>query len=820
MKKILQITAIIVAAYFVLFPSIPESLAQSPRMVLVEEATNASCPPCAQQNPIFLAWLKNHTDQVIPLIYHAWWPGPNDPMYLHNTVMNQGRIGTYYGMNNEGVPVCRMNGAHPLPTSPGWYKGAPGDTTALNSELSKYTGTTSPITISITQTKSGNNFNVGVNVATTQAIQGKKLRVAVVEYHIYYPQGTAGSNGETDFYHVARKMLPDHNGTTINQSAGSNQNYTFNVPIHNDWNPNKIYIVAFIQDDGTKEVLQAAHNLKLITLTSAVPNPFLKVDPKSNVVGEIIFTNPNSIPMNVAFAVDQEASGLPTGWSAKLNPTNTYLQPNASVTVNVTISAPDAPGFVGVVVKASPLGVDGIPQDKIDAVYALSTKSKLVYYYNTTSQNWPTYNALNNVPDAKSIMATMPIIPEILQAYPPIETFDYFVFSINYNYRGLIGASGANGMVINTLNSLIAAGKGILITSELDLSVANGPDGTPAGKQFYSSTLGVRSNPTTPYVRRVNDQGNQLFTFSATGVANDPIGDGFQTIMNQYNAQTWPFYVLFTDILEPISKETYPFLYYDNDPKKIGGVRLTKGNSRIVYMTAGFEAISADGQRIGLMSKIMDWLMNPSAGKGPEISLNVASIDFGEVEIGQSFNKTFSITNSGDQTLTIEKISFGFESGAFEFVNLPKIPIAIEPQAKIEIIVKFTPKEEGNISDIIDITSNAKNAPSISIFLDGKGKKTVSVSELNKINSFELVVGPNPFSGNTFINLNINDKEQFVELALLDAMGRLIKQISNETYSIGNYNIPLNATDLASGIYFLQAKIGNDKMQIPITLVK
>ncbi len=789
-------------------------------MVLVEEATNASCPPCASQNPIFKAWLSNHTDQVIPLVYHAWWPGANDTMYLHNVAMNQGRIGTYYGMNNEGVPVCRMNGTHPMPPTGIWYKGAPGDTTALNSELSKYAGAISPITLTITQTKSGNNFSVGVKVATIEAIQNKKLRVAVVEYHINFAPGVAGTNGETDFYYVARKMMPDHNGTTINQSAGSNQDYNFTVPIHNDWKADRIYIVAFIQDDGTKEVLQAGHNLKKITLESTIVNRFLKVDPKSNVTGQVTFKNPNTIPMNVSFSIDQEASGLPVGWSATVKPTNTYLQPGASATVDVTINAPDAAGFVGAIVKATPLGVEGIPEDATAGIYALSSKSKLVYFYNTTTQNFPAYNALISVQSARSIMALLPIAPEILQAYPPAETFDYAVFAINYNYRGLIGASGANGIVINLINSLITAGKGLLITSELDLFVANGTDGTPAGKQFYSNTLGVRSNAATPYARRVNEQGNQLFTFPATGVAKDPIGDGFQTTMNDYNSQTWPYYVLFTDILEPTNKETYPFLYYDNDPKKVGGVRVIKGDARIVYMTAGFEAIAYEGPRIGLMSKIIDWLMNPSAGKGAEISLSVATIDFGEVVIGASSEKTFSISNTGDERLTIQKMEFGFETDVYEFVNLPKLPIAIEPGAKLEIKVKFTPTEEGTVSDIIDITSNAKNAPTISIFLDGKGIPAVSVSDIISNGLFELTVGPNPFIGTTYINMNVKSQEQYIELSVIDAMGRTVKELIKETRTIGNYVVPFSANDLSTGVYFIQANVNGERIQVPVVLTK
>ena len=114
------------------------AFAQSKRMTLIEEGTNASCPPCARENPTFEKYLvKPHImPQVIPLVYHASWPG-RDVMYSANTAMHTGRIVTYYAIN--GVPTITVNGRFPTKVTGGW-NGAPSDTTAINNELAKAQG--------------------------------------------------------------------------------------------------------------------------------------------------------------------------------------------------------------------------------------------------------------------------------------------------------------------------------------------------------------------------------------------------------------------------------------------------------------------------------------------------------------------------------------------------------------------------------------------------------------------------------------------------------------------------------------------------------
>ena len=53
------------------------TFSQTPRMVLMEEATNASCGPCAAQNPTYEAWLnRSDIQKNVCLLYTS--PSPRD----------------------------------------------------------------------------------------------------------------------------------------------------------------------------------------------------------------------------------------------------------------------------------------------------------------------------------------------------------------------------------------------------------------------------------------------------------------------------------------------------------------------------------------------------------------------------------------------------------------------------------------------------------------------------------------------------------------------------------------------------------------------
>src|ERR1035437_2179900 len=91
---------------------------QSQRFVMFEEFTNASCGPCASQNPAFDALLNSNTSKCTSIKYHTNWPGV-DPMNAQNPTDAGARV-TYYQVT--GVPYACMDGS---PITGSNYVGAP-----------------------------------------------------------------------------------------------------------------------------------------------------------------------------------------------------------------------------------------------------------------------------------------------------------------------------------------------------------------------------------------------------------------------------------------------------------------------------------------------------------------------------------------------------------------------------------------------------------------------------------------------------------------------------------------------------------------------
>ncbi|HFC00506.1 MAG TPA: hypothetical protein ENJ53_06845, partial [Phaeodactylibacter sp.] len=85
------------------------SFGQAQRKAFVEEFTNASCGPCASQNPDFNALIANNLDKVVVLKYQTDFPG-YDPMNEQNPSEVDTRQ-AYYSVN--GVPTAIIDGVTP-----------------------------------------------------------------------------------------------------------------------------------------------------------------------------------------------------------------------------------------------------------------------------------------------------------------------------------------------------------------------------------------------------------------------------------------------------------------------------------------------------------------------------------------------------------------------------------------------------------------------------------------------------------------------------------------------------------------------------------
>ncbi|KAA3605337.1 MAG: T9SS C-terminal target domain-containing protein [Calditrichaeota bacterium] len=219
------------------------------RLVLFEEVTNASCPPCATYNPGMEAMLEQLGDtQVILLSYHGWWPG-FDPMYNANVVDNTARI-QYYSVN-----------AAPSAIIDGIINGNMASPASMQTDiLSRYSLPT-PFVLNLTSTFNQGQLDIQADVSVEAGANPNDLnnsRIHIVVTESLHYSSPPGSNGETEFPNALIKMLPDANGEGFTLAAGGSQTFTRTIPVDSNWELENVRIIAFVQDNASKEVKQAA----------------------------------------------------------------------------------------------------------------------------------------------------------------------------------------------------------------------------------------------------------------------------------------------------------------------------------------------------------------------------------------------------------------------------------------------------------------------------------------------------------------------------------------------------------------------------------
>lgn len=228
--------------------------AQNERMLLFECFTNASCGPCAQQNPALDALINANADRVAAIKYHMNWPGENDPMYLHNPADNNARRGVY---SINSVPHTVVDGTR-FSNMPSYLS---------QNTINQWLTVTSPfeMCLSYEVDEAANLITVHVMGRASQAVAGSvKLYVGVIEREIHY-NSAPGTNGERDFYSVMKKLLPSASGLSIGEvEAGSYFAYSFTWELANVYNNDQLDAIAWLQNPNTKEVYQACKSSETI----------------------------------------------------------------------------------------------------------------------------------------------------------------------------------------------------------------------------------------------------------------------------------------------------------------------------------------------------------------------------------------------------------------------------------------------------------------------------------------------------------------------------------------------------------------------------
>lgn len=225
--------------------------AQSMRMLLAEGFTSSTCGPCASQNPAFDALLHNNMDKITSIKYHMSWPAPgNDPMYLHNTVDNNARR-SYYNVNS--VPHVQLNG--------NVFSGMPSQIN--QNTINTHANQPAVLDIKLHHRLSDAQDSIFVTmlIKANEAVSGSLVaHIAVIEKEIHFTTAP-GTNGEKDFYNVMKALIPSRNGTLL-PALQANEYVIIEAgwKLANVYNINQLAAVAFVQNNTSKYIYQAANS--------------------------------------------------------------------------------------------------------------------------------------------------------------------------------------------------------------------------------------------------------------------------------------------------------------------------------------------------------------------------------------------------------------------------------------------------------------------------------------------------------------------------------------------------------------------------------
>ncbi len=251
------------------------------KVVLAELFTGAECPPCAAADYAFDALSEYYPRTMFVILeYHEHIPAP-DPMTNPSSFSRY----LYYG-GNFGTPTVIIQGQDKI-TGGGPKFLAINRFNVYKFMAEKYFGENPEVTISGNVQNNMKLINVNLEIKENKKVNNSaSLHVALVEKSIIYP----GGNGVTKNIFVVRDLFNKADGSKLNFKNGLQKfNVTFNLnKIENDltnylnapekypswrrgvpftgWkqkpdklNKNNLAVVAWVQNNQSKEVLQALY---------------------------------------------------------------------------------------------------------------------------------------------------------------------------------------------------------------------------------------------------------------------------------------------------------------------------------------------------------------------------------------------------------------------------------------------------------------------------------------------------------------------------------------------------------------------------------
>jgi len=185
----------------------------------------------------------------------------------------------------------------------------------------------------------------------------------------------------------------------------------------------------------------------------------------------------------------------------------------------------------------------------------------------------------------------------------------------------------------------------------------------------------------------------------------------------------------------------------------------------------------------------------------PDLTVSEESLNFGEIEIGQTVSDTLVAQNDGVDQLIVNYIDIDnqdYDVSISEFI--------LNSGESIELIVSFNPTELGQSNGVMTIFSNDPAEPELEIELAGEGIP-VSGYEEDELPDVTTLFNnyPNPFNPETEISFQLAATGPVI-LSIYNLKGQMVTNLIDGIKPAGKYSATWNGRDLngkkvPSGIY-------------------
>ncbi len=257
------------------------------KRVLIEHFTNSESSSATSADNNINSLVGRYPLDAIDIQYHT--SSPSGDMFYQDYPTGSNVRSIYYNVND--VPYARLDGEYDFT-----YNGQQ-SAVLLNAAM-----VDPGFTMEIETAISGGTMNITHTVQSVNKIENKQLYLmtAIVEKEVTI------EGSSVVFNNVLRSFIPSASGEALskNWDADESQQFTLSYNIDDFVNAEALSVIAFIQDENTKEILQT-----VTTDTTSVSTALDQLFSDSNGLDILIYPNPAQQQVNILLSETANTNG-------------------------------------------------------------------------------------------------------------------------------------------------------------------------------------------------------------------------------------------------------------------------------------------------------------------------------------------------------------------------------------------------------------------------------------------------------------------------------------------------------------------------------